>query len=211
MSTFFSSDWEAGTGILDSVWTGDTDAHSILSVSADQFFTGAHSLKCIQANYTAYLYKTFAAIATIGLRFAVRIHTAPVYYTILGELGGGPMSYIRLYPTTFYVDNGTGSAIGTPFTFALDTWYQIELLYTNGNTTLAWRVWNAGGSKILAGPYSGTPHNPATIGEIYVGPVVDPDTATFWLDSLVADNAAYPGPIVTATSFYPMPSFKPGY
>jgi hypothetical protein len=209
MSTFFQSDWEAGTGILDSVWTGDSGTLSILSVATDQFFSGAHSLKCIQASHIGFIYKNFTAIPTIGMRFAVRIHTAPSFSIPMAELGGGPMTKCWLTATTFYYDSDSvGTPIGTPFTFSIDTWYQIEVFYTNSNSALAWRVWNAGGTTILAGPYSGTAKYPSTIGAIDFGSLAA-DVATFWLDALVADNAAYPGPIVK--SFYPFPSFNPSY
>ena len=211
MSTFFSSGWEAGTGILDSVWTSENGTYSILSVATDQFFQGAHSLKCIEVSYdTGYIEYDFSAISTVGLRFAFRVHAAPPSGQIQLASIYGQTNFI-LTNTTFYWNTGNGgpgTAIGTAFVFSLDTWYQVEVLYTQPG--IAWRVWNAGGNTILAGPYSGTSAEGTTVSSIYLGVLAGGNTAgTFWIDSLVADNAAYPGPIVT--SFYPLPSSNPTY
>jgi hypothetical protein len=225
MSTIFSSSWEGGGARDNNIWTGTAgDTPSILSVATDQVFAGAYSLKCTCSFTNGNVYLNESPFMTVaGVRFAIRIHSNPNINARVFYLSGALVAFWVTPTGTFFYDNGNGSGdtpgaiIGSSYAFSLDTWYQIELLYNASNGSMEWKVWDATGKNKLA-DNSGTALYPAQVqtfylGTIYLGPgtASKGQTITYWADALVIDNSAFPGPLITATSFYPFPSFKPSY
>jgi hypothetical protein len=215
MATIFSSQWE-GSGTTDSsTWDSDSGGGQ-LSVATDQYLQGTHSLKFNSANtLNQYITKTFSSIATIGIRVAIRIGTtaAPQYF--MGIYGSGNfLVYLVFTTTTIYVLNAYGGGhIGSDYTYTANTWYQIEVLYTY-STSIKYRIWNAAGTSLLQTEQtSSTSIAPYLASTIYLGAIIaEGDTETWWLDSFIADNAAYPGSYTApSASRYFFPSFHPNY
>jgi hypothetical protein len=181
-----------------------------MAVATDQKLTGANSLKYSipSSAYAAYVYKTIASASSVYVRFALRINSVGSGNEIpICSLDSFAILYLNGTAGTINFNAGSMGYIGSNFTYALNTWYQIELFYIQ-NSTVGWRVWNGAGNTLLAGPYTGSAQNNSPVTEIDLGPM-DGQQVTMWVDAFVADNAQYPGPIVT--SFYPFPSFHPSY
>ena len=223
-TSFFSSGWENGSGILDSLWTAEGETAGSLSVVASSGSVtppqGSYFLKSFSSSAAMdYIYRAFSNSGTIGVRVFVCIHSAPAHDIAILNLDD--------YPSTkslaiLFVPAGThslrvynwnnDSAIGSDFVMSYDTWYQVEILFIAG-TSIAWRVWNASGQTLVQAEQKTTTSISATqCGSVYLGNTSDTyGEAAELFDSLVIDNTNYPGPLITVTSFYPFPSFKPSY
>jgi hypothetical protein len=219
MATVFSSGWE-GSGILDSsTWTAESGSGG-LSVATDQHHQGSQALNFSAGVTAAFdsVYKTITAINTCCIRIAVRVNDISSgydnYIVDLAAVSGHILCMVGIYYDKYIrgyrrSNATTWELVGTPFPISYDTWYQVELKYIN-SSTVSWKVWDAAGTTLLQSEQVGAASFfSESVTYLEVGQRNGSGSkAIYWLDSFIADDANYPGPLITSVH-HPFPCFNP--
>jgi hypothetical protein len=200
------SNWE-GSGITDSgAWDGSLGAS--LTVDGTRYLQGNHSLKVEYTgeNNKGYVYENIGQISgnSIYIRVALRLetinsaaHVNPVALhdeNVCGEFGTITLDGVTGTIQVWYLDaHNNPVKAGSDFTYALDTWYQVEAKWTFEGT-VTWKVWNAAGTSLVH-PEQTSATNAGTClwDQVRVGTEAGYDF-TFFVDSFAAKETGYPGP-----------------
>jgi len=205
MAEIFASQWENGAGVQDGVWDAEVGADDI-SVSNTQALEDTNSLKILQG-WTEHLLTEDGAVdskTTLGIRFGIYVDAwTNVQHPFIVADTVAVSSFIRLT-----IDDGSMylhckdsdedfQQIGNAYAYALDTWYQVEILWVN-DTSIKWKIWNAAGDGLVLAEQSSADTTDAvnTAGlELRCGNCSEDGAGTIiYVDSFVIDDAGYPGP-----------------
>jgi hypothetical protein len=216
-TTFFTSNWEGESTILDGKWTGESGTVSgYLSLDKSRYLDGTRSLYYNYGSNDDFVYKTLSpAKSTVGVRFAINIKAVPSDFLVLNirdNSGYGNMVVVVITTTNIQVYNeGSASYIGTGYTFSLNTWYQVEVVFTN-NTIIKWRVWDATGRNLVKAEQSTSTSVPNSNCDLFeIGGLSGPGgTAQFYFDTVALSSTGYPGPYIPRNAYINTPEAKIG-
>ena len=205
MAEIFASQWENAAGVQDGEWDTEVGADD-LTVSNAQALEDTNSLKVLQA-WTAHHIGENVSVdgkTTLGIRFGIYVDAFSNFQYIFylsDTIAAGIFMSLTIDNASMFLECSDSDEvmqqIGNDYAYALDTWYQVEILWVD-DTSIKWKIWNAAGDGLVLAEQSSADVtdkvNTAGL-DVQVGNLRPRGAGTIiYVDSFVIDDAGYPGP-----------------